>query len=143
MELGSYPIKHMITVSNLALQFSDKKLFEDVDLKFTPGNCYGVIGTNGARKSTFLRILSGDLDLSSGDIHIAPGQRMAVLKQDHFEFDNNEVLETVIMGHKELFDIRNEKDALYAKEDFNSEDGIRAAELEKTFAELDGWDAGN
>lgn len=141
VELGTYPVKHMITVSNLALQFSDKKLFEDVNLKFTPGNCYGVIGANGAGKSTFLRILSGDMDLSSGDVHITPGQRMAVLKQDHFEFDNNEVLETVIMGHKELFDIMNKKDALYAKEDFNSEDGIKAAELEEVFAEMDGWDA--
>lgn len=131
----------MITVSNLSLLFTDKKLFEDVNLKFTSGNCYGVIGANGAGKSTFLRILSGDVEPSTGDINITPGQRMAVLKQDHFEFDNNKVLETVIMGHKRLYEISQEKDALYAKEDFSVDDGIKASELEGEFAELDGWDA--
>ena len=131
----------MITVSNLSLRFSDKKLFEDVNLKFTPGNCYGVIGANGAGKSTFLRILSGEIEPSGGDISITKGQRMAVLKQDHFEFEENTVLETVIMGHQRLYEIMNEKDALYAKEDFSVEDGILASELEGEFAELDGWDA--
>jgi ATPase subunit of ABC transporter with duplicated ATPase domains len=131
----------MITVSNLSLNFSDKKLFEDVNMKFTPGNCYGVIGANGAGKSTFLRILSGELDPSSGDVFISKGQRMAVLKQDHFEFDTQTVLNTVIMGHKRLFDIMVEKDALYMKEDFSTEDGMKASELEGEFAELDGWEA--
>ena len=131
----------MITVSNLSLNFSDKKLFEDVNMKFTPGNCYGVIGANGAGKSTFLRILSGELDPSSGDVFISKGQRMAVLKQDHFEFDTQTVLNTVIMGHKRLFDIMVEKDTLYMKEDFSTEDGMKASELEGEFAELDGWEA--
>ena len=131
----------MITVSNLSLNFSDKKLFEDVNMKFTPGNCYGVIGANGAGKSTFLRILSGDLDPSSGDVFISKGQRMAVLKQDHFEFDAHTVLNTVVMGHKRLYDIMIEKDALYMKEDFSTEDGMHASELEGEFAELDGWEA--
>jgi ATPase subunit of ABC transporter with duplicated ATPase domains len=138
---GYYPVQYMITVSNLSLRFTDKKLFEDVNLKFTPGNCYGVIGANGAGKSTFLRILSGEIEPSTGDVNITSGQRMAVLKQNHFEFDNNNVLETVIMGHKRLFEIMNEKDALYAKEDFSVDDGIKASELEGEFAELDGWDA--
>lgn len=131
----------MITISNLSLRFTDKKLFEDVNMKFTPGNCYGVIGANGAGKSTFLRILSGDLDPTSGEISIAKGQRMAVLKQDHFAYDEFSVLNTVIMGHKRLYDIMTEKDALYMKEDFSTEDGIRASELEGEFAELDGWEA--
>ncbi len=131
----------MITVSNLSLNFSDKKLFEDVNMKFTPGNCYGVIGANGAGKSTFLRILSGELDPSSGDVFISKGQRMAVLKQDHFEFDAHTVLNTVVMGHKRLYDIMVEKDALYMKEDFSTEDGMHASELEGEFAELDGWEA--
>jgi len=131
----------MITVSNLSLQFSDKKLFEEVNLKFTPGNCYGVIGANGSGKSTLLRILSGEIDQSKGDVFITPGQRMAVLKQNHFEFDKYTVLETVVMGHNRLYEIMNEKDSLYAKEEFSVEDGIRASELEGEFAELDGWDA--
>jgi ATPase subunit of ABC transporter with duplicated ATPase domains len=131
----------MITVSNLSLNFSDKKLFEDVNMKFTPGNCYGVIGANGAGKSTFLRILSGEIDPSSGDVFISKGQRMAVLKQDHFEFDTKTVLNTVIMGHKRLYDIMVEKDALYLKEDFSTEDGMKASELEGEFAELDGWES--
>ncbi len=138
---GFCPVKHMITVSNLSLQFSDKKIFEDVNLKFTPGNCYGVIGANGAGKSTFLRILSGESEPSSGEIYITPGQRMAVLKQDHFKFDDNTVLETVIMGHEKLYNIMIEKDVLYAKENFSSDDGIKVAALEEEFAELDGWNA--
>ncbi len=131
----------MINVTNLSLRFSDKKLFEDVNLKFTPGNCYGVIGANGAGKSTFLGILSGEVEPSGGDVTITPGQRMAVLKQDHFEFDAYSALDTVIMGHKRLYDIMKEKDALYLKEDFSNEDGMRASELEGEFAELDGWEA--
>ncbi|QUH25273.1 ABC-F family ATP-binding cassette domain-containing protein [Serpentinicella alkaliphila] len=131
----------MINVTNLSLRYGDKKLFEDVNLKFTPGNCYGVIGANGAGKSTFLKILSGEMEANSGDVHIAPGVRMSVLKQDHFEYDNNEVLETVIMGNARLYEIMKEKDALYAKEDFTDEDGIKASELEGEFAELNGWEA--
>ena len=131
----------MISVDNLSLKFGKRTLFEEVSLKFTPGNCYGVIGANGAGKSTFLKILSGDMDSTSGAINITPGQRMAVLKQDHFEFDETEVLRVVLMGHKKLFSILDEKDSLYAKPDFSEEDGIRAAELEAEFAEMDGWNA--
>ncbi|WP_105617186.1 ABC-F family ATP-binding cassette domain-containing protein [Vallitalea okinawensis] len=131
----------MITVNGVSLRFGDKKLFEDVNVKFTPGNCYGVIGANGAGKSTFLKILSGDIEPNEGDISITPGERLAVLKQDHFEFDEYMVLDTVIMGHKRLYDIMKEKDAIYMKEDFSEEDGHRASELEAEFAELDGWDA--
>lgn len=131
----------MIVINDLGLRFSDKKLFEEVNMKFTPGNCYGVIGANGAGKSTFLRLLSGELEPTSGDISIAPGQRMAVLKQNHFEFDAFSVIDTVIMGHKRLYEIMKEKDALYMKEDFSDEDGLRAAELEGEFADLDGWEA--
>lgn len=131
----------MIQVTNLGLRFSDRKLFDDVNLKFTKGNCYGVIGANGAGKSTFLKILSGDIEPSEGDVFITPGERLAVLKQDHFQFDDFQVLDTVIMGHKRLYDIMKEKDAIYMKEEFTEEDGMRAAELEGEFAELDGWDA--
>ena len=131
----------MITVTNLSVNFDGQPLFKDVDLKFTPGNCYGVIGANGAGKSTFLRVLSGDLESSTGDVSIPPTCRMSVLKQDHFEFDEYTVLDTVIMGNKKLYDIMKEKDALYMKEDFSDEDGIRAAELEAEFAEMDGWEA--
>jgi len=134
---------NMITVSNLSIQFDKKPLFSGVNVKFTPGNCYGVIGANGAGKSTFLRILSGNLDSTSGTIQLGSGERLAVLKQDHFEFDEFTVLETVIMGHKELYDIRNEKDALYLKPDFDEKDGIKAAELEEQFAEMNGWNAEN
>lgn len=131
----------MITVTGLGLRFGGKKLFEDVNLKFTPGNCYGVIGANGAGKSTFLKILSGEIDASEGNVSITSGERMAVLKQNHFEFDEFSVLDTVIMGHKRLYDVMKEKDAIYLKSDFSEEDGIKVADLESEFAELDGWDA--
>jgi ATPase subunit of ABC transporter with duplicated ATPase domains len=131
----------LINVSNVSLQFSDKKLFDDVNLKFNPGNCYGIIGANGAGKSTFLRILSGELDPTTGEISIAKNSRMSVLKQDHYRYDENEVLETVIMGNERLYQIMKEKDELYAKPDFSDEDGIKASELECEFAELDGWEA--
>ncbi|MEF9921881.1 MAG: ABC-F family ATP-binding cassette domain-containing protein [Anaerovoracaceae bacterium] len=131
----------MINVTNVSLTFGGQPLFKDVDLKFTPGNCYGIIGANGAGKSTFLRILSGDLDPSSGTVSIKKGVRMSVLKQDHFEYDQFTVLDTVIMGNQKLYDIMKEKDALYAKEDFSDEDGIRASVLEGEFAEMDGWEA--
>lgn len=131
----------MIQVNGISLRFGEKKLFEDVNMKFTEGNCYGVIGANGAGKSTFLKILSGEMEANSGDVFITPGQRLAVLKQNHFEFDEVLALDAVIMGHSRLFEIMKEKDVLYSKEDFNEEDGIKAAELEGEFAELDGWDA--
>ncbi len=131
----------MITVENLSLQFNKRVLFDDVNLKFTPGNCYGVIGANGAGKSTFLRILSGEQDPTTGKAHLASGSRMAVLKQDHFEFDEFTVLNTVLQGHSELWKIMQEKDALYAKPDFSDEDGVKASELEAEFAEMDGWTA--
>lgn len=131
----------MITVSNLAIQFGKKILFQDVNLKFTPGNCYGIIGANGAGKSTFLRLISGDLDSTRGSISLNPGERLSVLRQDHHAFDEHLVLDAVLMGHKELWEIKNEKDELYAKEDFTEADGIRASELEERFAELDGWNA--
>ena len=131
----------MISVDNLSLKFGKRTLFEDVNLKFTPGNCYGVIGANGAGKSTFLKILSGEIDSTTGIVNMTPGQRMAVLKQNHFEFDEVEVLKAVIMGHKKLYKILAEKDAIYLKEDFTEADGIRASELEAEFAEMDGWNA--
>ena len=131
----------MITVSNVAFQFGGQLLFKDVDLKFTPGNCYGIIGANGAGKSTFLRILCGELEPTRGEVIIPENTRLSVLKQDHFAFEEYTVLDTVIMGNKKLYDIMKEKDALYAKEDFSDEDGIRASELEGEFAELNGWEA--
>ena len=131
----------MITVNNLAIQFGKRVLFQDVNLTFNPGNCYGIIGANGAGKSTFMRILSGALDATHGTISMAPGERLSVLSQDHFEFDDCTVIETVLRGHTVLWDIMQEKDALYAKEDFTDADGIRAAELEERFAELEGWNA--
>lgn len=131
----------MITVTNLGIQFGKKPLFQDVNLKFTPGNCYGIIGANGAGKSTLMRMLSGQLTPSSGTIAQGPGERMSVLEQDHFKFDDCTVLETVLRGHTVLWDIMQEKDALYAKPDFNDADGIRASELEEKFAELEGWNA--
>lgn len=131
----------MISTQNLTLNYSGKPLFKDVNVKFTPGNCYGLIGANGTGKSTFLRILSGELEPTHGEVFITPGERMTVLKQDHFEFDDQEVLTTVIMGHKRLYEIMVEKEALYAKEDFTDADGIKSAELEGEFAELGGWEA--
>jgi ATPase subunit of ABC transporter with duplicated ATPase domains len=131
----------MITVSNLSLRYGKRTLFEDVNLKFTQGNCYGVIGANGAGKSTFMKILSGEIDPTSGSVSFTPGERMAVLTQNHYEFDEYSVIETVLMGHKELNDVRIEKDAIYMKEDFNDADGERAGELENRFAEMDGWNA--
>ena len=131
----------MIQVSNLTLQFGKRVLFEDVNIKFTNGNCYGVIGANGAGKSTFLKILTGEQDPNKGSVSIEPGKRMAVLKQDHYAFDDYTVLNTVMMGHTDLWKIIEEKDALYAKPDFSEEDGMRTAELEAQFAEMDGWNA--
>lgn len=131
----------MISVNNLSLQFGKRTLFDDVNLKFVNGNCYGVIGANGAGKSTFLKILTGEQDPTRGRVELEPGKRMAVLSQNHFAFDEFEVLQTVIMGHKRLFEIMTEKDALYAKPDFSDEDGMRASELEGEFADLEGWNA--
>ena len=131
----------MLSVSNISLRYGKRTLFEDVNLKFTPGNCYGVIGANGAGKSTFLKILSGVVDPTTGQVIITPGERMSVLKQDHFEFDECQVLQTVLMGNKKLWQIMQEKDAIYAKADFTDADGERAAELETVFAEMDGWNA--
>src|SRR5699024_1599666 len=125
----------------VSLRYSTQKLFDNVNLVFTPGNCYGVIGANGAGKSTFLKILSGEIEANTGNISIDKTFRMSVLKQDHFEYDQYEVLQTVIMGNKRLYEIMIEKDAIYAKEDFNDEDGIKASELEAEFAEMDGWSA--
>lgn len=131
----------MITVNNVSLRYGDRKLFEDVNLKFTPGNCYGVIGANGAGKSTFLKILSGEIEPNTGEVSIPKGIRMSVLKQDHYEYDKYMVLETVIMGNSRLYEIMKEKEEIYSKEDFSDEDGIKAAELEGEFAELNGWEA--
>lgn len=131
----------LITVSDVSLQFPDRKLFDDVNIKFTPGNCYGLIGANGAGKSTFLKILSGEIQPSTGNVTLGPNERMAVLKQNHFDFEDYTVLQTVIMGHERLYQVMQEKDAIYMKENFSDEDGIKAAELEGEFAELDGWEA--
>ncbi|MDB5001623.1 MAG: family ATPase [Mucilaginibacter sp.] len=131
----------MITVSNLSLRYGKRTLFEDVNLKFSQGNCYGIIGANGAGKSTFLKILSGEIDPSSGSVSFTPGERMAVLSQNHYAFDDFTVLETVMMGYKEMYAVMKEKDAIYLKEDFSDADGERAGELENLFAEMDGWNA--
>ena len=131
----------MIQANNVTLRVGKKALFEDVNIKFTEGNCYGLIGANGAGKSTFLKILSGVLETTNGDVSITPGQRLSVLEQDHFKYDAYTVMDTVIMGNERLYQIMKEKDAIYAKEDFSDEDGIRASELEAEFAEMDGWDA--
>lgn len=131
----------MIQASNVTLRFGKKALFEDVNIKFTEGNCYGIIGANGAGKSTFLKILSGELEPTQGDIIMTPGERLSVLEQDHFKYDDCIVLDTVIMGNQQLYDIMKEKDAIYAKEDFTDEDGIRASELEADFAAMNGWEA--
>ena len=131
----------MISTSNVTLRVGKKALFEDVNVKFTEGNCYGLIGANGAGKSTFLKILSGKLEPSKGEVIITPGERLSFLQQDHFKYDEFMVLDTVIMGNQRLYDIMKEKDALYAKEDFTEEDGIKASELEGEFAMMDGWNA--
>ncbi len=131
----------MITVTDVSLRYGDRKLFEDVNIKFTPGNCYGLIGANGAGKSTFLKILSGEIEPQTGNVSMGPNERLAVLKQNHFEYDEEEVLKTVIMGHQHLYNVMLEKDAIYMKPDFTDEDGIRAAELEGEFADMNGWEA--
>ena len=131
----------MITVTDVGLQYGGQKLFSDVNLKFTDGNCYGIIGANGAGKSTFLKILSGEIQDATGEVSITPGQRMSILKQDHFAYNSFTVLDTIIQGNPRLYEIMQEKDALYAKPDFSEEDGIRASELEGEFAELNGWEA--
>jgi ATPase subunit of ABC transporter with duplicated ATPase domains len=131
----------MLTVSNISLRYGKRVLFDEVNLKFTSGNCYGIIGANGAGKSTFLKILSGEIEPNTGSVDMEPGKRMAVLKQNHFEFDEVPVLQTVLRGHQQLWKIMEEKDALYTKADFTDEDGIRASELEGLFAEMDGWNA--
>lgn len=131
----------MISTTNISLQYGASKLFDNVNIKFNPGNCYGLIGANGAGKSTFLKILSKEIDPTSGEVHLAPRARMSVLKQDHYAYDENTVLDTVTMGNPKLYEIAAEKDELYAKEDFNDEDGVRAAELEAEFAEMGGWEA--
>lgn len=131
----------MIATSQLSLKFGGRTLFDDVSIKFSPGNCYGLIGANGAGKSTFLKILSGEVEASSGEVILGEGERLAVLRQDHFAFDENEVLETVIMGHSQLYNIVREKDEIYAKEDFSDEDGLRVSDLEEQFEQLGGWEA--
>ena len=131
----------MIQASNISLRFGKKALFEEVNIKFTEGNCYGLIGANGAGKSTFLKILSGELEPTTGDISIGVGERLSVLEQDHFKYDDQVVLDTVIAGNQRLYDIMKEKEAIYAKPDFTDEDGIRASELEADFANMNGWEA--
>lgn len=131
----------MISANNISLRFGKKALFEDVNIKFTPGNCYGLIGANGAGKSTFLKILSGKIEPTTGDVTMDPGERLSVLEQDHFKYDDYKVLDTVIMGNRRLYDIMKEKEAIYAKEDFTEADGIKASELEAEFAGMNGWEA--
>ena len=131
----------MIQACNVTLRLGKRALFEEVNIKFTEGNCYGLIGANGAGKSTFLKILSGQIEPTQGDVVITPGQRLSFLQQDHFKYDEFDVLSTVIMGNKRLYDIMKEKDEIYAKEDFTEEDGIKASELEGEFATLNGWEA--
>ena len=131
----------MISTQNIALQYGKRVLFDEVNINFTPGNCYGIIGANGAGKSTFLKILSGETAPNAGSVKIEPGKRLAVLKQDHFEYNEIPVLDTVIIGHKKLWDITKEKEILYAKSDFSENDGHRASDLEEKFADMDGWNA--
>jgi len=138
---GKPKINKMITVSDLRIQFGKRVLFQDVNMKFTAGNCYGVIGANGAGKSTFLKAISGEIDTAHGRISLGPGERLSVLSQDHFAFDDYSVLNAVMKGFSQLWDIIQEKDALYAKPDFSEEDGIIAAGLEEKFADMDGWNA--
>jgi ATPase subunit of ABC transporter with duplicated ATPase domains len=141
LKINLKAVLQLISTNNISLRYGGRKLFDEVNIKFTHGNCYGLIGANGAGKSTFLKILSGEMEANTGDVNITPGERLAVLKQDHYEFDEHLVLETVIMGHARLFEIMKEKDILYAKSDFSDEDGLKAAELEAEFAELNGWEA--
>src|SRR5574343_544477 len=131
----------MLSVSNLSLRYGKRVLFDEVNIKFAPGNCYGVIGANGAGKSTFLKILSGEIEPTTGNVSMTPGERMSVLSQNHFAFDNYQVLQTVIMGNKKLWEVMQEKDALYAKADFTDADGERAGVLEGIFADMEGWNA--
>jgi ATPase subunit of ABC transporter with duplicated ATPase domains len=131
----------MISARNITLSFGKRVLFDEVNVSFTKGNCYGIIGANGAGKSTFLKILSGEIEPTKGTVEITPGERMAVLKQNQFEFDEQTVLNTVMMGHKRMWDIMHAKDALYAKEDFTEEDGLKAGELEAEFGEMGGYEA--
>ncbi len=131
----------MIQASNITLRFGKKALFEEVNVKFVPGHCYGLIGANGAGKSTFLRILTGELEPTKGEVMITPGERLSVLKQDHFQYEDQLVLDVVMLGNPRLFEIMKEKDALYAKADFTEADGIRASELESEFATINGWEA--
>ena len=131
----------MLTVSDVSLRFSDRKLFDDVNIAFTPGNTYGLIGANGAGKSTFLKILAGDIEPTTGHISLGPDERLSVLRQNHFDYEEERVIDVVIMGNERLYDIMKEKDAIYMKEDFTDEDGIRASELEAEFADMDGWNA--
>ena len=131
----------MISTQNVSLRYGDRALFENVTVKFTDGNCYGVIGANGAGKSTFLKILAGEIEPNKGEVILEPNKRLSVLKQDHFAYDDKGVVETVIMGNKRLYEIMREKEKLYVKPDFNDEDGIRLGELEGEFAEMDGWNA--
>ncbi len=131
----------MIQASNITLRFGKKALFEEVNVKFVPGHCYGLIGANGAGKSTFLRILTGELEPTKGEVMITPGERLSVLKQDHFQYEDQLVLDVVMLGNPRLFEIMKEKDALYAKADFTEADGIRASELEAEFATMNGWEA--
>src|ERR1700752_1337758 len=131
----------MITVSNVTLQYGKRVLFDEVNLKFTPGNCYGIIGANGAGKSTFMKILSGEIEANRGTVDITPGQRMSVLSQNHFAFDEFTVMDTVIMGNKRLYNIIKEKELIYAKADFSEADGIKASELEAEYGEMNGWNA--
>ena len=131
----------MISANGVTLRVGKKALFEDVNIRFGKGNCYGIIGANGAGKSTFLKVLSGEIEPSKGDVSLDKGERLSVLKQDHFAYEDCTVMDTVIMGNKELYDIMKEKDAIYSKPDFSEEDGMKAAKLEERFAELDGWNA--
>ena len=131
----------MITISDLRIQFGKRILFQDVNIKFTPGNCYGIIGANGAGKSTFLKVLSGEVESAKGNVTFGTGERLSVLKQNHSEFDDFTILDTVLMGHSLLWEISNEKDSIYARTEFSEEDGVRAADLEMKFAEMDGWNA--
>ena len=131
----------MLSANGVTVRFGKRTLFEDVNIKFTKGNCYGIIGANGAGKSTFLKVLSGELEPSKGDVTLDKGERLSILKQDHFAYEENTVIDTVMMGNKELYDIMKQKEAIYAKPDFNEEDGMKAAKLEERFAELDGWNA--